>query len=93
MLRPSILTGIDFVPAVKGNRMSKIFGLLAAVSLAWPAAAAGQDSGPLEVGVEAPDFELEGASRSGVLPEPVRLSEFRGKTVVIAFFYRVRTPG
>jgi hypothetical protein len=93
MLRPSILTGIDFVPAVKGNRMSKIFGLLAAVSLAWPAAAAGQDSGPLEVGVEAPDFELEGASRSGVLPEPVRLSDFRGKTVVIAFFYRVRTPG
>ena len=42
---------------------------------------------------QAPDFELTGASRSGVLPEPVRLSEFRGKTVVIAFFYRVRTPG
>lgn len=93
MLRPSILTRIDFVLAVKGNRMSKMLGLLAAVSLAWPAAAAGQDSGPLEVGVEAPDFELEGASRSGVLPEPVRLSDFRGKTVVIAFFYRVRTPG
>ncbi len=73
--------------------MSRMLGLLAAVSLAWPAAAAGQDSGPLEVGVEAPDFELEGASRSGVLPEPVRLSDFRGKTVVIAFFYRVRTPG
>mgnify|MGYP003573237829 FL=1 len=75
--------------------MTKTLALLAAVavSLAWPAAVAGQDSGPLEVGVEAPDFELTGASRSGVLPEPVRLSEFRGKTVVIAFFYRVRTPG
>jgi len=73
--------------------MSKMFGLLAAVSLAWPTVATGQDSGPLEVGVEAPDFELQGASRSGVLPEPVRLNDFRGKTVVIAFFYRVRTPG
>ena len=73
--------------------MTRTLALLAAISLAWPAAVAGQDSGPLEVGVEAPDFELTGASRSGVLPEPVRLSEFRGKTVVIAFFYRVRTPG
>ena len=83
----------DLAPDVKGDRMTKTLALLAAASLAWPAAVAGQDSGPLEVGVEAPDFELTGASRSGVLPEPVRLSEFRGKTVVIAFFYRVRTPG
>jgi hypothetical protein len=85
--------GSDLTSDVKGDRMTKTLALLAAVSLAWPAAVAGQDSGPLEVGVEAPDFELTGASRSGVLPEPVRLSEFRGKTVVIAFFYRVRTPG
>jgi hypothetical protein len=93
MLRLPIFEKVNLVPAVKGDRMSKMLGLLAAFSLAWPAAAAGQDSGPLEVGVEAPDFELEGASRSGVLPDPVRLSDFRGKTVVIAFFYRVRTPG
>lgn len=93
MLRLPIFEKINLVPAVKGDRMSKMLGLLAALSLAWPAAVAGQDSGPLEVGVEAPDFELEGASRSGVLLEPVRLSDFRGKTVVIAFFYRVRTPG
>jgi hypothetical protein len=85
--------GSDLTSDVKGDRMTKTLALLAAISLAWPAAVAGQDSGPLEVGVEAPDFELTGASRSGVLPEPVRLSEFRGKTVVIAFFYRVRTPG
>ncbi|MBT8479890.1 MAG: redoxin domain-containing protein [Gemmatimonadetes bacterium] len=73
--------------------MLKLLGLIAALGLAWPAAAAGQASGPLEVGVEAPDFELVGASRAGVLPEAVRLSDFRGKTVVLAFFYRVRTPG
>ena len=73
--------------------MPKMLGLLAAVGLAWPAAVAGQTAEPLPVGVEAPDFEIAGASRTGVLPAAVRLSDFRGKTVVLAFFYRVRTPG
>ena len=48
---------------------------------------------PLEVGTVAPDFALVGAARDGVLPDTVRLSDFAGKTVVLAFFYRVRTPG
>jgi len=48
---------------------------------------------PLEVGIAAPDFELEGATRTGVMADPVRLSDYRGKTVVLAFFYRARTPG
>lgn len=47
----------------------------------------------LEVGALAPDFTLAGATRYGVLQQPVRLSDYRGKTVVLAFFYRVRTPG
>jgi len=71
----------------------RILALVAAVCLAWPTAAAGQGQEPLEVGIEAPDFELRAASRFGVLQDPVRLSDFRGKTVVLAFFYRVRTPG
>jgi len=50
-------------------------------------------AGPLAVGTVAPDIELTGATRSGVLPDPVRLSDYRGKTVVLAFFYRARTPG
>ena len=33
--------------------MTKMLAVLAAVSLAWPTAAAGQESGPLELGVEA----------------------------------------
>jgi len=41
----------------------------------------------------APDFALPGATRYGVLADPVRLSDFRGNTVVLAFFFRVRTPG
>lgn len=48
---------------------------------------------PLEVGAVAPGFALVGATRDGVLPDTVRLSDFAGKTVVLAFFYRVRTPG
>jgi hypothetical protein len=48
---------------------------------------------PLEVGVVAPDFSLRGATRYGVLANPVRLSDFKGKTVVLAFFYKARTSG
>ena len=48
---------------------------------------------PLEIGAVAPDFELPGATRFGVLREPVRLSDFKGKTVVLAFFFRARTRG
>jgi len=45
------------------------------------------------VGEMAPDFELPGATRYGLLADPVRLSDYRGETVVLAFFFRVRTPG
>ena len=41
----------------------------------------------------APDFELTGATRHGVLRDPIRLSDYRGETVVLAFFFRVRTRG
>jgi peroxiredoxin Q/BCP len=48
---------------------------------------------PLEVGAVAPDFELAGATRYGVLAQPVRLSDYKGKTVVLAFFFKARTKG
>jgi cytochrome oxidase Cu insertion factor (SCO1/SenC/PrrC family) len=41
----------------------------------------------------APDFTLSGASRYGLLKTPVTLSEYRGRTVVLAFFYQARTKG
>ena len=47
----------------------------------------------LDTGTVAPDFTLPGATRFGVLREPVRLSGFRGRTVVLAFFIRARTKG
>ncbi|HIF56514.1 MAG: hypothetical protein VX291_05600 [Gemmatimonadota bacterium] len=69
-------------------------GLLAGViAMGAPAEASAQDSGLLAVGAMAPDFALPGATRYGLLQEPIRLSDYRGETVVLAFFFRVRTPG
>jgi hypothetical protein len=70
---------------------------LAALALAASTASAQQPApaaDPMpEVGAPAPDFAIAGATRYGVLRDPVRLSDFRGKTVVLAFFYRARTKG
>lgn len=52
-----------------------------------------QTTPPLEVGALAPDFSLPGSTRYGLLRDPVRLSDFRGKTVILAFFFRSRTRG
>lgn len=49
-------------------------------------------AGP-QVGQVAPDFTLPGSTRYGLLSTPVRLSDFRGRTVVLAFFYQARTKG
>ena len=45
------------------------------------------------VGDLAPDFVIPGATRYGLLREPVRLSSLRGQTVVLAFFFKARTKG
>jgi len=76
-------------------RINSLFPTLALASLlAVPAFAQDNTTGtPLEVGVMAPDFELTGATRHGVLRDPIKLSDYRDKTVVIAFFYRARTRG
>jgi peroxiredoxin Q/BCP len=55
-----------------------------------PAAAAAPSPA---VGAMAPDFALPAATRYGLLRDAVRLSDLRGKTVVLAFFYKARTKG
>ena len=66
-------------------------------ALAAPSAARAQEQPkppePLQVGAAAPHFALPGATRYGVLKSPIHLSDFRGKTVVLAFFYKARTKG
>lgn len=54
---------------------------------------AAQAGAPLSAGQVAPDFVLPGASSAGPLQQPVRLSDLRGRTVVLAFFYKARTKG
>ncbi len=56
------------------------------------AAAATVASGP-SVNDVAPDFSLAGADRYGLLKTPVKLSDYRGRTVVLAFFFKARTKG
>jgi hypothetical protein len=63
-----------------------------ALGMVAPAHGIAQDQ-LIEVGAMAPDFALPGATRYGALADPVRLSDYRGETVVLSFFFRVRTPG
>jgi peroxiredoxin Q/BCP len=72
------------------RRFAALFLLAGVLGLGSPAEA---DAQLLAVGEMAPDFELPGATRFGVLQDPVRLSDYRGETVVLAFFFRVRTRG
>jgi cytochrome oxidase Cu insertion factor (SCO1/SenC/PrrC family) len=69
----------------------------ALILTAAPAVLSAQQSpaatAPLEVGAVAPDFTMKGATRYGVLAKPVHLSDFKGKTVVLAFFFKARTSG
>ncbi|HEY2824769.1 MAG TPA: hypothetical protein VGI83_04420 [Gemmatimonadales bacterium] len=48
---------------------------------------------PLAAGAVAPDFALSGSTRFGVIKNLVHLSDFKGKTVVLAFYFRARTRG
>ena len=67
--------------------------LLASLASAQqPQEPAAQPTGPA-VGEVAPDFTISGATRYGVLRDSIRLSDFRGKTVVLAFFPKARTTG
>jgi hypothetical protein len=68
----------------------------ALLTLALPASLPAQEpvpAPPLEVGAPAPDFELPGATRHGVLRDGIRLRDYEGQTVVLAFFFRARSRG
>ncbi len=57
-----------------------------------PAVAVASPDGP-KVGDVAPNFTFMGATRYGLLRDSLKLADFRGQTVVIAFFPGARTPG
>ena len=80
---------------MRSTSLVSALALSAAPAAAWAQAQPAQQPSPspLEVGAAAPDFSLPGATRYGVLKNPIRLSDFKGKTVVLAFFFKARTKG
>ncbi len=50
------------------------------------------ETGP-RVGEMAPDFTLRGVTKDGPMKDAIRLSAYRGNTVVLAFFFKARTKG
>jgi peroxiredoxin Q/BCP len=70
-----------------------VFALSMGFVLTQSAEAQDAESTLIAVGEMAPDFSLPGATRYGVLQDPVRLSDLRGEVVVLAFFFRARTRG
>lgn len=82
--------------------MTARFVMVTALSaaLALPASAqqmsgttsAAQPPGP-NAGEVAPTFSAPGADKSGPLASAINLADFKGKTVVLAFFPRARTSG
>ena len=74
--------------------VSSLILFASAVGAQQPGAAAAQPTTPLpNVGDMAPDFAIRGATRYGLLREPMKLSDFKGQTVVLAFYVKVRTRG
>ena len=81
MLKKSGLTAL----VVASISAAGVAGAQAATASTIPAGPAVNDL--------APEFSLVGADRYGLLKTPVRLSDYRGRTVVLAFFFQARTKG
>jgi peroxiredoxin Q/BCP len=73
--------------------LSLLSALVAGTGAGAQQAAPGTAATAPEVGQMAPDFTLPGATRYGLLKDPVHLSDLRGQTVVVAFFPKARTRG
>ena len=77
-------------------KSTKVGFLSAALLVAGFAAAGAQATTPPagpQVGDVAPAFSLPGATRYGVLRDQVSLADYKGKVVVLAFFFKARTKG
>ena len=81
MLKKTGLAAIAFASIAVGG-----------VARAQAATASATPAGPV-INDLAPDFSLTGADRYGLLKTPVKLSDYRGRTVVLAFFFQARTKG
>lgn len=85
---------------VRERNPVSIVGAVASLLMAGAVAHAQQTVTPATAAVTgpsvndlAPNFTLNGATRYGLLKTPVTLADYRGRTVVLAFFYQARTKG
>ncbi len=74
------------------RRWAVVSLMAGALSVGVPDATEAQENQFLAEGSMAPDIEMVGATRYGVVGD-LSLSSFRGETVVLAFFFRARTRG
>jgi len=80
----------------KGVKLGFLSAALAAAGLVGAQPARAQATTPPagpQVGDVAPAFTLPGATRYGTLRDPVSLADYKGKVVVLAFFFKARTKG
>ena len=78
---------------IKFRYAAALIALCAVAASAGAQGAATPASTSPDVGTIAPDFTLPAATRYGVLRDSIKLSDYRGKTVVLAFFFKARTKG
>jgi peroxiredoxin Q/BCP len=75
----------------------QVAGIALVGAAAMPLAAQQPAAPPPEVGPRvgelAPDFEFTGITRYGMLAQKQKLSDYRGRTVVLAFFPKARSRG
>ena len=72
--------------------VASLIAIPCSVARAQQPAAPAPEVGP-KIGEMAPDFEFTGITRYGKLANTQKLSDFRGQTVVLAFFPKARTRG
>ena len=80
-------------PLLRQARIAAVGVALLGVAAGAQQPAPGSAATAPDVGQTAPDFALPGGTRYGLLKNPVKLSDYRGQTVVIAFFPKARTKG
>jgi thioredoxin-dependent peroxiredoxin len=78
---------------IKIRYAAALVALCAVAATAGAQVTAAPASTSPDVGTMAPDFTLPAATRYGVLRDSIKLADYRGKTVVLAFFFKARTKG
>jgi peroxiredoxin Q/BCP len=82
-----------FVAASTASAQSGSYPAPTAAAPAAQPAAPPPPPSEIEIGKVAPDFTMEWADATGAIAKPLKLSELRGKVVVLAFYPADRSSG